>query len=565
MTNVYAIGCVGLMMAALQAWPSSGYSAEKTTHAAQPMQCKFCNIRYEDFSLRDMSGSNLVGAYMLGANVSWSVLTDSRLESSNLGLARLEWSDFDGTDLSKADLTEAAAFRATFRGTNLRMANLSRSNLSRGDFSNANLLTATGFEADFTDSRLGGAVLRQADFTNANFTGARLRDADLQGAIFNGADMRGVDLAGSNLSGASLREANFSYTRIARANFRKADLAKADLSNADIVAANFNGANLARANLSGALLSNVNLSDANLCMAIMPNGATGDCTAAQKRALDKEIAQEAMRAANSPIPQDAQAAPEVADSKPVPTVSANNNRIRVSAPGNVYSRIRDGVAIGIFPDAIKAALAESQSDSRFVTMSITDSISAMADGTVDIASSIVPTEAVKKVAWITAPLFHESNVVLTLREKSFKLSSTSDLLGKRIAVRTGYRYTMLESIPNLQLTRYRSDGEMIRALLFGREDAAVLSGISDIYAFRSEGIMSKLKVLDNAVGEVPFVVALSKKKFTEAQAQAFSEAIQRFKAGPGWDTTLEQAGMSDLFEPWPQLIPASQAMSQPAR
>lgn len=62
---------------------------------------------------------------------------------------------------------------------------------------------------------------------------------------------------------------------------------------------------------------------------------------------------------------------------------------------------------------------------------------------------------------------------------------------------------------------------MLRALFFGQVEVIIISAISDLYAFRSEGIMTRMEILKTSVGTVPLVAAFSKKIFTKGSVDAF--------------------------------------------
>ena len=83
----------------------------RSTYSSDTLVCRFCDMRYEDLSLRNFKRVDVTGAFLHGANFSWSVLKNSSMSSSNLIQVRMEWSDLDGADLSKATLENATMFR----------------------------------------------------------------------------------------------------------------------------------------------------------------------------------------------------------------------------------------------------------------------------------------------------------------------------------------------------------------------------------------------------------------------------------------------------------------------
>ena len=97
------------------------------------------NLRYQDFSDADLSGTSLAGADMLKAN----------FQRANLSGTILTMGSFYQANLSKADLTAAFADRVIFSEANLT-------------------------HAIFTDALLSGSRFYDAEITGADFTNAIL-------------------------------------------------------------------------------------------------------------------------------------------------------------------------------------------------------------------------------------------------------------------------------------------------------------------------------------------------------------------------------------------------------
>lgn len=223
----------------------------------------------------------------------------------------------------------------------------------------------------------------------------------------------------------------------------------------------------------------------------------------------------------------------------------------VAIPGNIFASLEKGKPSGIFIEALDAVLKKSGVTPTYLNMPTGDALRDLNSGTISVATVVVPTPRIKDAAYFSAPVVNEYNVVVTLKGKGFDLAKVSDLHGKKIGARVGYQYPLLEKDQDIQLLRYPTDGEMLRALLFGQVDVAIIAGISDIYALRSEGIIMRLEILKTSVGVVPLVAAFSKKSFTRESVDAFDQALVSFKQGPEWQAILERNGMSDLVKDWP--------------
>lgn len=225
--------------------------------------------------------------------------------------------------------------------------------------------------------------------------------------------------------------------------------------------------------------------------------------------------------------------------------------LRVAVPGNIFASLDKATASGVFVEAVDALLRQQGKVPTYLTMSANDALQDLQSGALGAATVLVPTDRVRESAYLSDPIVTEYNVVIAPKGKAFALNRLADLQGKRIGVRAGYQYPLLDRDAALQVVRFQSDGELMRALLFGQVDAAVISAISDVYAFRAEGIMPRLEVLKMAVGSVPLVAAFSRQQFSREQVDAFNRALVEFKRRREWQQILERNGVADLVKEWP--------------
>lgn len=237
----------------------------------------------------------------------------------------------------------------------------------------------------------------------------------------------------------------------------------------------------------------------------------------------------------------------------LPAFGKAQEAFRVAVPGNLFARLGKDGPEGVFLETMSVLLKDMGKTPQYVIMPTGDALAEVANGTISAATALVPSSRISETIWLSEPVLTESNIVVALKEKSFPLRSLGDLQGKRMGARQGYRYPLLEKKAGVQLSRYSTDGEMLRALLFGEVDVILCSAISDIFALRSEGIMKRLVVLDKAVGAVPVVAAFSKERFSKADLDAFNAALARFKQGSKWSEILERNGLADLARPWPMI------------
>lgn len=227
------------------------------------------------------------------------------------------------------------------------------------------------------------------------------------------------------------------------------------------------------------------------------------------------------------------------------------NELRVAIPGNVFANMDSHQPSGIFIEALDAVLKAGGFRPVYLRMPTGDAIRELLGGGIHVATVVVPRASGWAGVHLSAPVISEYNVVVVKKDSSLRVDRLDDLRGIRLAGRTGYQYPLLEGQSELHVSRYGTDAEMIRGLLFGREEALVFSAISDLFAFRAEGVSSRLKVLDRAVGVVPLVAAFSAVRFSSDQVRQIDAAIAEFKTSPAWQSILDRNGMSDLVKDWP--------------
>ncbi|MBF0145575.1 MAG: pentapeptide repeat-containing protein [Magnetococcales bacterium] len=557
--------------------------------------CTFCDLRYDDFSRRDLENADFSGAYLFGTNFSWSIARNSRFESAIMYQGRMEWADFDGSDFSKASVGGTALFRSSFRQAQLRLTDLSHANLTGIDLTRAHMVTAILEGVDLTDAQMSGVNLRSATLRDANLSNARLRDADLQGAVLTRANLQGTDLKGANFTAAVMNDASFANSYVHTTNFRKTNLNNADFSNAILDAVNFQGARLRHANFKGATIKNVILQGADLCGAIMPDGQqippcpekatsslttsaavsqmtsippaeTGPATAdpvvllprtdapsdmtpvppsGDRPPIDATLAPEG----NATLDPSAQPTPPVIDAAAV-HLTVQDNRRMVAVPGNLFAKTEKGIPAGVIAETLDVILKKMGFSPIYVSMPIAEMPEAVENGFVDVLAMALPTGKSAEKLLFTEPLIEEFNTVLVRRNEPFALERIADLHERKLGGREGYIYPLLKKDPEIKLQLFSSDGEMIRNLILGKLDAVIISGISNLYVLRSEGIMAQLDVLKKAVGMVPMQAALSPGKFSRKELELFNKSLKEFKQGTEWNAVLEHNGLSDLVRPW---------------
>lgn len=225
--------------------------------------------------------------------------------------------------------------------------------------------------------------------------------------------------------------------------------------------------------------------------------------------------------------------------------------VTVAVPGNLFAKLEKSRPAGVLLETVDRLLSQMGKKPSYITMPTGAALKEIQEGRIDIATVVVPTPRARESAWLSDPVFTEYSLVMAPKTKVFPFGRVADLYSKRIGARAGYQYPLLESDSKVNLVRYRSDGEMIRALLFGRLDAILIAAISDISTFRTEGILDRFEILKIAVGTTPLTVAFTKNRFSQQDVDQFNRMLAQFKQQPDWNIMLDRNGLSSLIKDWP--------------
>ena len=227
------------------------------------------------------------------------------------------------------------------------------------------------------------------------------------------------------------------------------------------------------------------------------------------------------------------------------------NSVLVSLQNNVFANLFDGHPEGVIIETVDTILRRWGREPLHVVMQSGDTVAAMQDGTVGVNTVTVETPSNRDLALYSDPILTEYNVIALPAGKSLTLNHISDLHGLRLGGRVGYQYPLLDPDPQIHMERFSQDGELIRNLILGRIDAAVISALSDVYKLRAEGVMPRIHLLDRSVGMVPLRAALSNKLFSTADLERFNATLAGLKASAEWQDILERNGFADLAVDWP--------------
>ncbi len=235
-----------------------------------------------------------------------------------------------------------------------------------------------------------------------------------------------------------------------------------------------------------------------------------------------------------------------------PSIAAPQpNDIMVAIANNVFANLWSGQPTGILVETIDIIVRRMGRKPVYIVMPPSEMSAAFANGTIAINSVAVESSSNKDIYLFSDPIISEYNVVALRADQSLNLSRLSDLYGLKLGGRTGYQYPLLDADPRIELQHFPQDGELIRNLIHKRIDAAVISAISDVYKLRTEGVMSRIKLLSHSVGEVPLRAALSPSVFSREDLDRFNALLFDLKKSMAWTNILARNGMADLVVEWP--------------
>lgn len=243
------------------------------------------------------------------------------------------------------------------------------------------------------------------------------------------------------------------------------------------------------------------------------------------------------------------------EDKPTTTTQTDksNRTILVAAPWTVFTKVKRGMPVGVLAETTDIILKRMGFNPVFVGMSMGEIPKAMKENQVAASALMVKTPDNEKNILLTEPIVNEYTAVVVRRGESFPLERLSDLRGRKIGGRQGYRYPLLEEDGEIKIEGYRSDGEVMRSLLLHKVDIVLVSALSNVFSFRVEGVINKLEILPIAVGIVPLRVALSPKVFTPADQTRFNTLIVQVRGEPIWQDILAKNGFADLIRDFPLL------------
>lgn len=492
--------------------------------------CEMCDLRYADFSKANIAGIKLPGSFMYGANLSWSNLSSIDFESASLSSAIIEWSNVDNAVFNKSNLEDATFFRSSIREGQFQMIKGGRVKFSNAVLTQANFSASSLINSNFSGAEAESAIFRSADLSSADFSKADLRNASFKSSKLLNANLKGIRSKNADFSNSHMQYADLSYTNLVHVNFRNSNLEKANFGNSLINGVNFTDSDLQGANFLGATFSNVIFKDANLCGALMPDGKFGSCASKGMKGLNDTALYGISKQERG----------------------LNEKKIRIAIPGNMYADLNLGKPRGVIAEALSSVLNKLDITASYIVMSSSEAKEALDSGVVSLALSSLVFENAEGQTRYSKPLIQEYLLLLSTTASENDVNRISDMAAYHVGGREGYRYPTLDKHSDIVIEKFQKDGDIIRSLLLGDIDFALISSVSDISLFRSESIMQAFKTEEKAVGHVDLGIEFSESLPTELIV-SINKELQVLMESKEWENILDRNGLADLVRDWQQM------------
>lgn len=167
--------------------------------------------------------------------------------------------------------------------------------------------------------------------------------------------------------------------------------------------------------------------------------------------------------------------------------------------------------------------------------------------------AVLRTPEREQAAWFTKPVIKEFSVIAVPKGKAFNLASSTDLIGKRVGGRAGFRYPGPIERPEIELIRAPDHALNGRKLLDGELDAALFGSITGLWVLREQGLLNQLDILPLANNAVPFALALHRGSFTEADKARVDKAIEKVSGSNEFWQIISNFGLDELMKEYPVL------------
>ena len=213
------------------------------------------DLKYSDFSGKNLENENFFGADLRGSNFDGSILTnadfrlanlentnftDAKIDNIKLRQNNLKNADFTNVDFYYVDLTNVDFQNTILKNSDLSFKNLTRTNLYKADLTGADLSASLMKSMYLRDTMLKDTDLTMANVNDATF-GVGIAEY-LSGTVLTNADLTWINLVGIDLSGQDLSGTNFYGSNLAGQDFT---------NNVYVYATTFAEANLSDSNFEG--------------------------------------------------------------------------------------------------------------------------------------------------------------------------------------------------------------------------------------------------------------------------------------------------------------------------
>lgn len=225
----------------------------------------------------------------------------------------------------------------------------------------------------------------------------------------------------------------------------------------------------------------------------------------------------------------------------------------IAIPGNApFTGLKGGEITGVIAQVSELALSRIGYQVEPSKIIFPKMYNRVHRGKVDVATSVFATPKRRTRAHYSAPVIVEYNVIMVPKGKTFKFEKMSDLNGRRLAGRFGFRYPPIDKA-GIKLLRAKTHEKNVKRIATGLLDGAIIGSITGAHMAKALGLEDKVEFLNYAINPVPLGAALNMKKFTADDLKAFNAAVAKIRASGDWTRILSANGIEKLVRDWPIL------------
>jgi ABC-type amino acid transport substrate-binding protein len=240
-----------------------------------------------------------------------------------------------------------------------------------------------------------------------------------------------------------------------------------------------------------------------------------------------------------------------ASDRAVPERDGTMKLLRIGVPGSMYAHVVNGKPQGAIIELTVMVFEELGYTARLVVMPVNEILSGLRNGSLEAGAGLVLRGRPQEGIAFSGPVIREFSLPITRKGEQVQITSLKGLHGKKVGARVGFSYPGLDDKPQITLVRKRKDAEMLRDLILGSLDMALIGSVSDVFEFRSEGVRTEIDLPTYAVSYVDLGCSVSSKSLPLEVIDKFNTRLSAMLNEPLWKEILSRNGLEDLVRDWP--------------